>query len=321
MAPAPRAPGTLVLLLPGRGRLAEGAPPLLAQVLARADALESGGSGSVAQLLRHFELVPRGLPVAALTRQLDCGDARYSAWLRADPAWVQADMGTGRLMACGDLELTPEECEALLRPLRPLFGDAGFPISAPRPDRWYLMLPEGARLPDFVDPDTALGGDLVRFLPQGPDATSWRRLLNEAQVTLHNHPHNAARRAAGKAPVNSLWFWGGGRLPSHLGCRFDAVGSNDPLLEALADCSQPQVEAIGSDAAIERALAGGGSVLADLRALRAPGPLAAEVVAPALLALRRGSLAALEFDFGDGLRRRYLKPHRWRVWRRGGLLA
>jgi hypothetical protein len=30
---------------------------------------------------------------------------------------------------------------------------------------------------------------------------------------LHEHPVNQAREARGDLPVNSLWLWGGGRLP------------------------------------------------------------------------------------------------------------
>src|SRR5690606_33262738 len=40
----------------------------------------------------------------------------------------------------------------------------------------------------------------------------WRRVLNEVQITLHEHPVNLARTARGLPAVNSLWPWGEGRL-------------------------------------------------------------------------------------------------------------
>ena len=49
---------------------------------------------------------------------------------------------------------------------------------------------------------------MQHFLPTGEDARRWQRLLNEIQVTLHNHPVNAVREAAGRRTINSLWFWG-----------------------------------------------------------------------------------------------------------------
>ena len=49
----------------------------------------------------------------------------------------------------------------------------------------------------------------------GADYTSVvRMLLNEVQVLLHQHPLNAARQTRGLPPVNSVWFWGAGRLPA-----------------------------------------------------------------------------------------------------------
>ena len=51
---------------------------------------------------------------------------------------------------------------------------------------------------------------------------------------MHNHPRNAERVAAGKVPVNSLWFWGGGVLPDSVTCRAECVISEDDELLALA---------------------------------------------------------------------------------------
>src|SRR5690606_28233877 len=145
-------------------------------------------AGERAQLQRWFELLPRGWPVAAITRQRDAGDAVLHGWLRADPAYVRPDMTGARVLAIGELGLTQEEADALLQPLRPLFGDTGFPISAPVPSRWYLALPVESILPAFAPPEAVLGDDLFTHLPDGPEGRRWRALLNEAQVSLHNNP-------------------------------------------------------------------------------------------------------------------------------------
>src|SRR3546814_3716114 len=75
-----------------------------------------------------------------------------------------------------------EDRTAFLPALRPLFGDAGFPIDAPHPSRWYLRLPPGAKLPAFAEPDDALGADLFDHLAEGSEGRRWRVLLGEAQV-------------------------------------------------------------------------------------------------------------------------------------------
>lgn len=305
----------LVLLLPATGRLQGGLPEAVAIALGRADTLPPGAEGGQAQLQRHFELLPRGWPVAALTRQLDAGDAALAAWVRADPAHVRPDINGARLLACGSgLGMEPDDCRALLPALRPLFGDAGFPIDAPHPERWYLRLPREARLPQFTTPEMALGADLFEQLPASggaPEGRRWRALLSEAQVVLHNHPWNARRTAAGKAPVNSLWFWGGGILPDHVSAnRIARVVSDDVLVRALATaagCTVASPAGFGLP---------GADALCDLRGERDAIGLVEHWLEPALSAIAAGDLAELVLDFADGTRLAMQRRQRWRLWRR-----
>src|SRR3546814_12818923 len=127
-----------------------------------------------------------------------------------------------------------EDRTAFLPALRPLFGDAGFPIDAPHPSRWYLRLPHGAKLPAFAEPDDALGADLFDHLAEGSEGRRWRVLLGEAQVVLHNHPRTARRAEQGRPPVNSLRFWGGGVPPDAVGSAPSAFHSCDAPALALA---------------------------------------------------------------------------------------
>lgn len=285
------------------------APPMALHRLAcRADRI-STESGETNRLARHFDILPRGLPIAALTRQLDAADAMHFTWLRADPGYVRPDMATVRLMACGELDISPDECDALLKPLKPLFGDEGFPISAPVPQRWYLCLPPDARLPAFPPPQDVLGDDLFAHLPDGDLGRRWRRLLNEAQVILHNHPVNAQRAAAGKLPVNTLWFWGEGRLPDHVRSAVTQLRSGDMLLRALAARANVPCS---SDTRADTLPSG---ALADLRDVARADVLDAHWIAPLMQRVARGEFDALALDFGDGLMLRWQAGHRWRFWR------
>ena len=308
---------TAILLLPARLRLAgQPLPAASARALGRADASVGEEAGERAQLLRHFQLLPRGWPVAALTRSQDASDAASAQWLRADPAWVRPDINGARLFACGDgLQLTREDADALLPPLRTLFGDAGFPIDAPTPSRWYLRLPAGTKPPAFPEPDEALGTDLFDALvgTEGEiDAglRRWRALLNEAQVVLHNHPWNARRAAAGKPPVNSLWFWGGGMLPDHVATSLAHVASDDVLLRALAaNAGLAPVPGHARFAPVP------GETLFDLREARDLAILDRDWLQPAMDALRRGGLQQLRLDFADGAGYLLAPAQRWRFWR------
>lgn len=266
-------------------------------------------AGDGARIARAFDILPRGLPLAALTRQMDAGDALGFTWLRADPGFMRADMASVRLMACGEMDLAPEECEALLVPLKPLFGDEGFPISAPVPSRWYLCLPAEARLPDFHAPREVLGDDLFAHMPDGDLGRRWRRLMNEAQVILHNHEVNARRAAQGKLPVNTLWFWGAGRLPDHVRSDISQLRSGDPLLHALAGQARVQVSTDAQAATLPPA------ALVDLREVGDAALIEEHWIVPLVEQVRRGALEELRLDFGDGRLLCWRVAHRWRFWR------
>ncbi|HSD16176.1 MAG TPA: phosphoglycerate mutase [Thermomonas sp.] len=299
----------LTLLLPASSRFAGVALPLpLARSMGRADlvAHESGGD---AQLGRHFRLLPNRWAAAALTRVVDGGieDACLSGWLRADPAYIRPDLNGARLLGIGDaLRLDQADVDAFLPALRPLFGDAGFPLDAPHPGRWYLRLPRESKLPAFAAPAQALGEDVFEHIPDGAEARRWRVLSSEAQVALHNHPHNAARVAAGKPPINSLWFWGGGVLPDHVSATSTTVYSDDPLLQGLARVGKlAHMPLTAFDDSSTDALV-------DLRSQRDPRALVDAWMLPAAASAKAGQVV---FDFADGRDFTIQPGQRWRFWR------
>ncbi len=299
----------LTLLLGARRHFA-GQPlaPAFGRALARARR-EAVAEGELAQLQRLFRLRPAGVwPSAALIEGLQRGadEGRRSQWLRADPVWLQADLSTARLMAWGNLGLDEAEAEALLRPLKPLFGDAGFPIEARGPEAWLVCLPRESRLPVFPHPLDALGGDAFDQLGQGPEARRWRALLAEAQVLLHEHPVNAVRRRAGLPPANSLWFWGGGGWPDAVEGVAGSVVSADPELRAFAQAAGCRLAE-----AVDATRPG----LLDLRPQR-QWRVVEDICAVARAALATGTLDALVLDFADGHRVHVTHGQRWRFWRR-----
>lgn len=297
------------LLLPPRASFgAQRLAPSIARAIGQADRLLLQGT----QRARIFDVLPRGWPLAAVTRQRDAGDAQISAWLRADPAHVRPDINGARLLAYGSaLELSAQDCEELLRPLRPLYGDAGFHLDAPLPSRWYLRLPREAKLPTFTDPEDALGADLFEHLPEGPEGRRWRALLSETQVVLHNHPLNARRAAQGRAPVNSLWFWGASVLPDHVRSPFAVVHSDDDGFQAFAAAAGIKAAALPP-----RLQAGEGAQVFDLRRERDLAALQSNWIAPLLEAMRSGCLREATLDFDDGTGFILRAGQRWRFWRR-----
>ncbi|MCF7220311.1 phosphoglycerate mutase [Marilutibacter chinensis] len=292
--------------------------PDLARTLGRADATHDDRP----QRERVFDVLPRGWPVAAVTRQGDVGDAADAIWLRADPAYVRPDINGARLLAHGrGLRLTEADAAAFLSALRPLFGDLGSPIDAPVPSRWYLRLPQGSRLPAFSSPEEALGDELFEHLPGAGDESDrdrqasrrWRGLLSEAQIVLHNHPRNAERAAAGLPMVNSLWFWGGGQLPDRVRCAADAVHSDDDALAAFANLAG--VTALPLPAACPD-LTGSGDCLFDLREARDLARLQGDWLQPLIQRQNTGTVAEIVLDCADGSIFTLRRSQRWRFWRR-----
>ena len=290
----------MFLLLPERRRFSgQSVSRAIARSLGRGDRLADGEPGERAQLERHFEILPRGWPMAAITRAQDAGDTGERLWLRADPAWVKAEATGARLHGWGNLGISAQESEEFLALLRPMFGDAGLMLDAPVPERWYLALAPGAPLPEFTEPAAALGVDLLSALPPGAEGRRWRALFNEAQVLLHQHPRNAERLAAGRAPVNALWFWGAGRLPDAVRAQARAVASTDAELLALAHL-----------AGLPPAAGTAAGAMIDLRRQR-EWPKVERVLSDALDARLQVAL-----DFADGARWRLEPGQRWRFWRR-----
>jgi len=293
--------------LPDLARFAPDHP--LRALIRRAAPLDAGARGYMAGLAARFD-APSPLPAGALTRELIDHDAGADAWLCADPAWVQPDLNGARLLACGQMQLSLDEALAFAESLQPLFEEAGMSLMVSSPDHWHVRLPAQTVTPDFAAPEQALGEDLYYHLPQGAEGRSWRILLNEVQVVLHQHPRNTQRRERGLPPVNHVWLWGGGVLPAAVLTSLTHVVGDDLLLAALA--MQAQVPCSPrTEATVQVAVPG---TLIDLQDL--PVDDIAARWTSSLLALAKQQ--AIQLSFASGERWLHRPWHRLRFWRRSG---
>lgn len=303
---------SLYWLLPPLARFADAS--LLKRWLAHGDRLPDAPRGRESALRELFQFPGSSFPVAALLREQYARDAGESPWLCADPAYVRVEAHGARLLACGEeLQLTREEAENLAQPLRPLFGDAGAPLEITSPSSWALRLPQGGQLPAFVSPEQALGANLLEQLPQGDAGRRWRALFNEAQIILHSHPVNVARRERGATPVNALWFWGAGALPTWVKSSLKLAISEDPLVQALAGRAGVTVAAL-APGALDRVQRGSDALL-DL-ALQNATWIESESLPRIESLLRSRRAPAVLIAFTSGERFRIKRWHRWRWWKR-----
>jgi hypothetical protein len=296
---------SLTLLLAERRRFSgQAIAETAAKLIGRADRYVDLEVGELAQLNRHVSILPRAWPMAAIMRQYDAGDAENYRWLRADPAYVRAEMGVVRLLSVGDAALTQSEAEQLIKPLKVLFGDNGFLLSAPAPDRWYLMIPRESKLPEFKAPSDALGADIFSTLPQDDLGKRWRMLLNEAQIILHNHLLNIERQSKNLLSINSLYFWGAGVLPDQVKFHADSVISEDMEVKALLALSTAK-----------KVLQDDGPVILDLRREREWKKIEMEYFLPNHAKLNR-RYRTITLDFADGAVYKLEKSQKWRFWRK-----
>lgn len=236
---------TLHLLIPGllpllAGSETEGAVPpsfpALERLLARAEALRDIPVGFENILFALFQVQTppeNDLPVAAVTRVLDLGVVDNSWWLRADPVHLRPLRDRLILLDASLLDITQDEANQLMAEIIEVYKPDGWVLKAPRPGRWYL---KPSRAPKIVTTPLSVvaGRDIHPYLPQGRDAKVWHTVLNEIQILLHSAKINEERERRGKLPINSLWFWGGGRLPRIQPVSWAEVWSGEPVSLALA---------------------------------------------------------------------------------------
>jgi hypothetical protein len=216
--------------------------PALEQILSRGRAcrIESASASHLRFALFGLES-DSVLPVAALThvsdRKTALKDDYY--WLRSDPVTMWADMAKVFMTSHGFADLDSYERNEIENCIHSVLLEEGIDFHSDHPERWCIALNEPLQF-EFTPLDEALGMDVADALPNHPEARFWRRILTEVQVALHNCPVNIRRRQAGKQEINSVWFWGGGFIPSAVSHDLiDTVYSNNPVTRGLAiinDC-------------------------------------------------------------------------------------
>jgi hypothetical protein len=198
--------------------------------------------------------LPAGAPYAALrcfgesTPAVDITNDAY--WICADPVHLRFLQERLILADSSCLGIELDEAHAIADELNRQFSEIGtFHVASA--ERWYLQLSSATDLGEFdVPPLSAIAGRSVeRQLPATPQMRGLRQWLNEAQMVLHGHPVNAARDDSGRMPINSLWLWGGGRLPQQLPRPFDSLWSALPLAVGLGRAAGIPTRAVPPDAA------------------------------------------------------------------------
>lgn len=179
-----------------------------------------------ALLARVFGVDAPALPAAPLHYLGMTGRDPEGYCLFAYPVHLHARREHLVLMTGTEFELDEEEALAIIETLREYYphwrlertGDA----------MWFIITDETPDI-ETTPLHTALGEDINQHLPRGGDAMEWLKIMNELQMILFDTRVNREREAAGQPPVNSLWFWGGGRLPDIRVRRWRHLATDNPV--------------------------------------------------------------------------------------------
>ncbi|HEY0721283.1 MAG TPA: hypothetical protein VGE50_08510 [Gammaproteobacteria bacterium] len=299
--------------------LAEAAPhatshhSCLEKLVARGDTRTSALRGD-AQLLELFGGdASAGTARAAVSHHAQNGGSDVIQWrIIASPAHLVADHATLHFPPQHHAPLSDAESRALLAACQDHFALEGWQLDYGDAQSWYLRLSDTTAITTTSLAD-AVGAPLFEALPQGADARTWRRWLNEVQMLFHSHAVNEARTKRGLTPVNSLWFWGEGSLPVLTAQPFTHVFGGDLYVQGLARLSGAAWSALPEGMAALDASAVQGTVLVVLDE-ETDSSWDAQWFCP--LSERLKSFPNVAMNFHNGYVTHLDRKQLWRFWRR-----
>lgn len=233
------------------------------------------------------------------------------SYLFADPVHLVLQRDSFSLSSPAPLTLSSSESEELLESLNQHFASDGLSFIQGTSGRWYLQQQSQPRIATS-HPGLAINRDIHAFLPQGLDAGKWNHLINEIQMLLFSHPVNEMRESQGLLPCNSLWFWGGGKLPEAITAELGEVYSTMPLIKGLCRLAGLAHREVPADFPVINAET-------TLISFDAAHSLHDAWFQAAADALRRGDIQALQLYFaleGKVLSAHLRKRDLWKFWRK-----
>ena len=215
-------------------------------IVAKGRRTRSPGLATERWLLERFGVERQpDWPAAPFSLLADGGAPGDGIWVRADPVHLRLERDHLVLADCTLFRISREESEALVQSLNEHF-DERLIVYPLRPERWHARFSDRPEI-ETTPLSAARGGVVDGHLPRGGDCVRWHALVNELQMLLHEHPVNAEREARGELPINSVWFWGAGRLQQPSARAFQYVAADDPLALGLAQAAGARARPLPPD--------------------------------------------------------------------------
>ncbi|MGB5455749.1 MAG: hypothetical protein WBO73_13750 [Gammaproteobacteria bacterium] len=203
--------------------------------------------------------------LSLLAYGIDPGDG---CWMHADPVNLEADLDRAILSDSQVLHLREDEAAGLVELINTHFAEDGLTVNMADQNNWFIRLEDCSLATTPLR--QAVGRDINHLLPTGDSAKQWRRFLNEVQMLLHTSEVNQRREQRGMAAINSLWFWGEGRLPPKSDTDISHVYADDALTTGLAKHDQIACSPLTDPIALAYAMKHDGHSLVSLNQLDGP---------------------------------------------------
>lgn len=287
--------------------------PLLQKLLSRAHTMPVESDTAV--LSECFGLPAEDFPVAALERLAYTGTRDQACWWRADPAHLLADRDQLVMVPQASLAVMLGEMRQIADTFNKTYAAEGYTLDFPEAERGYLQVQADWHCHSW-NPAGVTNQAVTEFMPAGPDEMAVRKLMTEIQMLLYEHPVNQAREAAGQPAVNTLWLWGGGRLPQQVTRSPMRMIASLPLARGLAKLAGRDSESWSADLNL-RDTKGDCLIAMSLHDFAGDaGRLERELVAPVWRALRHGRIRQLRIYPGGKRLFALTRRSAFQFWRR-----
>ncbi len=135
---------------------------------------------------------------------------------------------------------------------------------------WLMHLKQCEAPDNYPHYLSVLGKKADQYMEQSKQRLPWYRLMSEMQMFMYAHEINQRRSEKGLLPINSLWCWGGGRLPVLRGNDIHWYIGDESLkrFADTLDISNSELETIGENAVRNHAVCIELSILETLKSVR-----------------------------------------------------
>ena len=145
---------------------------------------------------------------------------------------LKADMHNAIVVPLEENQANDQDVDIIINDLRDFFK-VDCDITRLPNRLWLMHLKQCTPTQHYPHYLSVLGRKADPFIQQSKQALPWYRLMNEMQMFMHQHESNRNRFESGLLPVNSLWFWGAGKLSGLATNNIDWY-CDDPLLKQFA---------------------------------------------------------------------------------------